>query len=224
MRTHTFTQFISFFLFFVCCGPNGREVSYLSKLGLPLAWQPSFPPRLSLDKMSIAVSSSIIAVPSGISQTPFAFTNKVFFKPVSRYELLLVWSGLVNENHPNFQVDMAICPYIGKIYMKHVKFVCFFFSRKNAENWRRTGLPNKSFRHKSNCNTSSSLFGLLLVGLLLIIFAPANCPHFPFTNFFYGNLPTSAALSSLELKILAETTAKTVGAPYHRRWSCSVMQ
>ena len=69
-----------FFLFFVCCGPNGREVSYLSKLGLPLAWQPSFPPRLSLDKMSIAVSSSIIAVPSGISQTPFAFTNKVFFQ------------------------------------------------------------------------------------------------------------------------------------------------
>ena len=135
MRTHTFTQFISFFLFFVCCRPNGREVSYLSKLGLPLAWQPSFPPRLSLDKMSIAVSSSIIAVPSGISQTPFAFTNKVFFKPVSRYELLLVWSGLVNENHPNFQVDMAICPYIGKIYRKHVKFVLFFSVAK----MQRTG-------------------------------------------------------------------------------------
>ena len=152
MRTHTFTQFISFFLFFVCCGPNGREVSYLSKLGLPLAWQPSFPPRLSLDKMSIAVSSSIIAVPSGISQTPFAFTNNFFFfKPVSRYELLLVWSGLVNENHPNFQVDMAICPYIGKIYI--LNLFCFFFQsqkcRELAENriTKQILSPQKQLQH-----------------------------------------------------------------------------
>ena len=103
-------------------------------------------------------------------QTPFAFTNKGFQTRPTLWELLLVWSGLVNDNHQNFEVDIAICPYKGKIYMKHPNIA--FLSQKCwelAENriTKQIISPQQQLQHFFII--SWSFVGLLLVGLLLII-------------------------------------------------------
>ena len=119
-------------------------------------------------------------------QTPFAFTNKGFQTRPSLWELLLVWSGLVNDNHHNFQVDIAICPYIGKIYMKHpnIAFSVAKMLRTGREQDYQTN-------HFATTAIATLLHHFLVVCWSLVGWSvtdnslAANCPYFPYTSFFW---------------------------------------
>ena len=118
-------------------------------------------------------------------QTPFAFTNKGFQTRPTLWELLLVWSGLVNDNHHNFQVDIAICPYIGKIYMKHpnIAFSVAKMLRTGREQDYQTN-------HFATTAIATLLHHFLVVCWSLVGWSvtdnslAANCPYFPYTSFF----------------------------------------
>ena len=98
----------------------------------------------------------------------------------------MFWSGLVNDNHQNFQVDIAICPYIGKIYMKHPNIA--FSVAKMLRTGREQDFQTNHF---ATTSTATLLHHFLVVcwsfvGLSVTdIFLAAKCPYFPYTSFFW---------------------------------------